>query len=82
MNIYVLFGHRKEKYEGEFAPEALAVASQFTMEENPEFMRCRVERHRDSKEFAGLEVVKIAISCEDVMQQLYPKQQTIIGKVS
>lgn len=38
MKLYVLFGQRKETYEGQFAPEALDVIDEYSMEDNTEYM--------------------------------------------
>jgi hypothetical protein len=44
MIIKVLFAQRKESYEGEFGPEALAVVDEFVDAENPNFMVEETER--------------------------------------
>ena len=36
MKIHVLFGQRKEGYEGQYGPEVLAACDEFTVDENPE----------------------------------------------
>ena len=33
MDVYVLFAQREERYEGEYAPEALTLVDSFTLEE-------------------------------------------------
>lgn len=35
MILYVLFGQRKESYEGQYAPEVLACWDEFSADENP-----------------------------------------------
>lgn len=36
MKVHILFGQRKESYEGEHAPEVLAAWDEYSVEENPE----------------------------------------------
>jgi hypothetical protein len=36
MNLHILFGHRKESYEGEYTPEPLLCWSEFEVDDNPE----------------------------------------------
>jgi len=36
MRLHILFGQRRETYEGEYAPEALVVWDDYTFNENPE----------------------------------------------
>ncbi len=38
MKLYVLFGQRKCTYDGQYAPEALAIADEWTMDENPQYI--------------------------------------------
>ena len=44
MKLSILFGQRKEKYEGEFAPEALLVWDEYTRDENHEAFSEEVAR--------------------------------------
>lgn len=38
MKLYILFGQRKCTYDGQYAPEALAIADEWTMDENPDYI--------------------------------------------
>jgi hypothetical protein len=38
MRLYVMFGQRAEKFEGQFAPEALDVIDEYTADENGAYM--------------------------------------------
>lgn len=36
MDLHILFGQRRQNYEGEYAPEVLVCWDEFTIDENPE----------------------------------------------
>lgn len=62
LTLHVLFGRRKSRYEGEyFTPEALEIADDATMEENPDWIEIRKEHHYNSKQFEQLTIVPINI---------------------
>ena len=43
MKLHILFGQRKESYEGEFGPEVLTATDEFTLEENPDRWESELE---------------------------------------
>lgn len=59
MRVHILFGQRKERYAGEYAPEALVVADEFTMDENPEWMEEQVKEHEKNTDYVALRVFEI-----------------------
>jgi len=71
-DLYVIFGQRKEHYPGEYAPEALDVADECTMEENPEWLLERLQEHRKVSDWEAVEVVKISVPLDPIMQILRP----------
>lgn len=81
MKVFVLFGQRPCRYEGEYAPEALAVADEWTEEDNPDYMREQLATHQASKEFAHLQVVEIWLDGAKLMEVLFPKVPTIPAKI-
>lgn len=58
MNLYVIFGQRREMYPGECAPEALEIMDEYGIEENGEWLQKKLEEHRQNTEF-----VKVDIFC-------------------
>ena len=77
MDLYVLMGQRKERYEGEYGMEALAVASEADADGNPEYMSDQLQEHRDSGEFDALAVVTLKVSGEAVRAVLYPNAEPV-----
>ena len=73
MILHVLFAQRKCTYEGEYAPEALEVCDEYTMDENPEWMEEKVDELLDSDEFSAIEVIDIDLTekgFEDIKKRL------------
>lgn len=71
-DLYVILGQRKEHYPGEYAPEALDVADEYTMGENPEWLLERLQDHRKVSGWEAVEVVRIAVPLDPIMQVLRP----------
>lgn len=77
MDLYVLIGQRKERYEGEYGMEALAVASDADVDGNPEYMPDQLQEHRDSDEFDALAIVQLKVSGEAIRAILYPNAEPV-----
>ena len=73
--LHILFAQRAERYPGEYAPEALEVADEYAMEENPEWMDERVASHRATGEFESLAVVPVSVPYEAITAKLRPGAQ-------
>lgn len=82
MKIMILMGQRKERYEGEYAPEALECINEFGHDENPEFMRDKLREYQNTGEFDSLSVVAVEINGRQVLDILYPARKAIPGTVS
>lgn len=61
MIIHILFGQRKEDYPEQYAPEALEVADEYAMQENPEWMQEKLAYYEGTKEFTALKVMEIEV---------------------
>lgn len=72
MKLYVLFGQRKCSYEGEYAPEALSIADEWTMDENPQYMGQELDKYIKSKEFTSLEIIPVEVSLQEIRERLLP----------
>lgn len=84
MKLYVLMGQRHEQYEGQLAPEALGVADEHTMSDNPEYMESRVKRMGECNEFVDLQIIKIDIGSdgwEEIKNRLSGNAPAIPGSV-
>lgn len=68
--IHVLMAQRCCRYEDEYAPEALAVADQFTMCENPDYMRAKVRDAENSGDYSTLRVLAVQIPWKAVKDAL------------
>ena len=64
MILYTLFVQRKSDYPGEFAPEAIEICDEHTMDENPEWMEEKIKEAIEYDEFSSHAIIKIEISQE------------------
>jgi hypothetical protein len=81
MRIYVLFGQRKCRYEGEYAPEALAVIDEFGMDENPKYLEEKKEECVLSNDFVSLDIIPVEIPSKDIRTRLGLDQIPLLGVV-
>lgn len=83
MDLYVLIGQRKERYEGEYGMEALAAATEADRDGNPEYLGDCLQENRDSGEFDALAIVTLKVSGDAVRAVLYPNiepvKATVVG---
>lgn len=61
MDLYVIFAQRKCDYEGQYALEALAVADEYTMDENPDYILEKLQEYKKSDEFEEVKIVIVQI---------------------
>lgn len=71
--MLVLFGHRKEKHQGEYAPEVLEAIDQYTNDENPSWILERKEIHENTGNFQSLKIIEMDYDEDDVYDLLLPK---------
>ena len=81
MDLYVLIGQRKERYEGEYGLEALAVATEADRDGNPEYLSDCLQENKSSDEFDALAIVTLKVSGDAVRAILYPNQEPVHAKV-
>lgn len=81
MDFFVLVGHRKETYKGEYAPEALEVIDDIGNHENPDFLIKKKAEYERTQEFNSLTIIRIRVPAKSITDALYPKQNTIHGSV-
>lgn len=80
MKIYVIFAQRKCRYDGEYAPEALDVMSEFGMDENPEYLANKADEYIRSNEFVSVTIIPINVLDSDIDLRLGLNKSPIIGK--
>jgi hypothetical protein len=83
--LFVLMGQRRQSYTGEYLPEALEVCDGGTIEENPEWIKTKLEYHKNRKmmghlEFESVAIVQVQVSQKDILKILYPNN-IIEGKI-
>ncbi len=76
MIVHIIFGQRICRYEGQYAPEALEVITEYGNEENPDFLTEKLEFYKSSKEFTAVEIVDVKINdaaLDKILKQTRPK---------
>lgn len=81
MKLYVLFGQRKEDYEGQFGVEALYCASEYDMDENPEYLHKKKELQQRNEDFEALEIVTLEVNEAEIEAILRLKHKTVQTKI-
>ena len=64
MKLYVIFGQRECRYDGEYAPEAFECCDQFTMDENPNWIHERLDSFKSQSDIASAEIIEIDLRDE------------------
>lgn len=77
MKVHLLALHRKERYDGEFAPEVVAVCDEWTMDENPSWWPEEIQRQQDAvgNDAVAWAQVTIDLPVNDLLSALYPNPQ-------
>lgn len=81
MEILILMAQRKESYECEYAPEALAVITEYGDDDNPEYMLDEISAARSGDEFTAVEVVRIKVDDDALNAALFPRRTPICADV-
>lgn len=72
MKLFVLFAQRTEEYQGQHAPECLAVMSEWDEDANPDYLRHEKAKADATGEFERTEVIPLDVSTEAVLRRLLP----------
>ena len=75
MLVHLLVGHREESYPGQYAPEFLEVADEYTMEENPQWLQDKYDEYKKDTSFASLTIVTTTLKTDQIMAALYPENK-------
>lgn len=83
MRARLLVLHRKEIYPGEFGPEIMAVADEYTLDQNSEWWENEVARQKSlvADEASAWAEVDIEISADALMRALYPGRKSLAVEV-
>ena len=81
MKLHVLFAQRKERYPGEYAPEALTCITEYGQDENPDYLACEQENAEASDEFTSTAVVTLEFSDEELERLLNPPPAVLAAAI-
>ncbi len=71
MKLYILFGQRKESYYGEYAPEALEVIDEYCHDENPEYIKNKLEEFsQETYQFESVKIIPVEVNQEVISRRL------------
>ncbi len=82
MKLHILFGQRKQRYDGEHAPEPLLCWSEYEVDENPggfEEACDRIRREKES-EFSAFRLILVGVD-GDRIERLLNQPPTVQGTV-
>ena len=73
MKLHILFGHRAERYAGEYAPEPLICWSEHEVDENPEGFAKDIESTTAARnhEFAVIRLVNVNVDGDRIMRLMH-----------
>lgn len=83
MRARLLVLHRKEMYPGENGPEIMAVADEYTLDQNSEWWESEVARQKSlvADDASAWAEVDIEISADALMRALYPGRKSLAVEV-
>ena len=81
MKLKVIFGQRIERYEGQYAPEALEIMTEYDYSDNPEWLHNKLKEYTSLEEFYSVEIVDIEIDDKKLNSILYKKNNTLEGEI-
>lgn len=83
MKLFILWGQRKESYEGQYAPEALNCWTEFEVDENPEGFEedCEAQKAKHLKEFVAFRVIPVEVSGDKIRNILVGTPEPLKGEV-
>lgn len=82
MKLYILFGQRKQTYDGEYAPEALVCWTEYDADENPDGFAsaCQDATAMYGSEFSAFRVINVLVD-GDKIDRLLNGTPTVKGEV-
>jgi len=77
MKLHVLFAQRKERYPGEYAPEALTCMTEHDADSNPEYLDAEKYGADSSGEFSSTAIVTLEFNSAELERILNPTASSI-----
>jgi len=71
MELYVLFGHRREEYEGQHGVEALACTTEYEYDENPDYLNAKLKEYQGYSDFEALAIVTLVVDEWKILEVLH-----------
>jgi hypothetical protein len=59
MKLYIVLAQRKEAYPGQFAPEALAVVTEYDRDENPDWIQSQLDDAKKDPDMLAADIFEI-----------------------
>jgi hypothetical protein len=81
MELFVLIGQRRENYPGEYGMEALACATEYDMDGNPDYLPEEKEKYEASDEFEALAIATLNVDETALKAILFPEAKPIPAEV-
>lgn len=82
MKLYVLFGQRKERYPGEYGPEALACFTEYDYDGNPDYLPSEKEKHDNTGDFENTCIVELVVHTPSLMRLIRPVSKSILCSIT
>lgn len=81
MKLHILFGQRKERYPGEYMPEAWDVMDEYGHSDNPEYLDGEKDKLVATGEFESVVVVTVEVNGPKVMELLRPAKPVFPAQI-
>lgn len=75
MKLYVIFGQRKENYEGQYAPEALEVINEYANDDNPTWLGDKFREIQKQEDMKSVKIVTVVINNKNLSDIMNPKNE-------
>ena len=83
MDLHILFMQRKERFEGQFGPEALVCWDEYTRDENPDGFgeACDKAIQAHKGEAAGFALLRVAVNGTEIRKRCLGTHPPLMGKI-
>lgn len=81
MKLLILYAQRKERYQGEYAPEVLAAIDEYGQSDNPEYLNGEKAKAGASGEFESVVVVTLEVNGAKIMEMLRPSRPVLQAEI-
>ena len=69
-------------YPGEHGPEALEIADEYCVEENPEWIEGKLRQHRGDKSFESVQILRVNVSDAAIEAALFPPEPEVVAELA